>query len=230
MLGDTTEFEAAAGDGQREGSLHFLAGPHAARADDAFRRLVGEIRIGIVDAWIGVLPAVITVAHLAQANGAGHVLQLAIAIGRAGEAIERMLRDVELHHALAQALQPVGLGHHHHALGDRRGAGGWRAIAALDLDQAKPAGAEGLDHVGGAQLRDLPAELDGRAHDGGAFRHRDRHAVDGERHRLLRLGARGAEVDFVDQRHLRGPHSAASRRFGEAPKSSGKWVSALITG
>ena len=222
--------KAAPGDGQRESALHLLAGPHAARADDAFRGLVGEIGIGSVDARIGVLLAVVTVAHLAQADGAGHVLQLAVAIGRAGEAIERVLRDVELHHALAQPLQPLGLGMHHHAFGDRRGAGGRRPGAALDLDQAKPAGAEGLDHVGRAQLRDLPAELDCRAHDGGAFRHRDRHAVDGERHRLLRFGARGAEVDFVDQRHLRGPHSAASRRFGEAPKSSGKWVSALITG
>src|SRR6478736_8724640 len=119
---------------------------------------------------------------------------------------------------------------HHHAFGDWRGAGGRRSGAALDLDQAKPAGAEGLDHVGGAELRDLPAELDGHAHDGGAIRNRDRHAVDGERHRLLCFGTRGAEIDFVNQRHLRGPHSAASRRFGEAPKSSGKWVSALITG
>ena len=46
--------KAAPGNGQREGALHLLAGPHAARTDDAFRRLVGEIGIGSVDARIGV--------------------------------------------------------------------------------------------------------------------------------------------------------------------------------
>ncbi len=40
--------EAAALDGQREGALHFLAGPHAARADDAFGRIESEIRIRFV--------------------------------------------------------------------------------------------------------------------------------------------------------------------------------------
>ena len=107
--------EAASGDGQREGALHLFAGPHAARADDAFRGLIGEIGVRGVDAGIGVALAVIAVAHFAQADRARHVLQLAIAIGRAGQAVERMLGDIELHHALAQPLQPVGLGAHHHA-------------------------------------------------------------------------------------------------------------------
>ncbi len=40
--------EAAPGDRQREGALHFLAGAHAARADDAFRRIIGEVRIRLV--------------------------------------------------------------------------------------------------------------------------------------------------------------------------------------
>ena len=48
MPGETTDVEAAAGDGQREGALHLLAGAHAARADDALRRVVGEIRVGLV--------------------------------------------------------------------------------------------------------------------------------------------------------------------------------------
>ena len=50
MPGDNHRVEAAAGDGQREGALHFLAGAHAARADDAFGGIEGEIRIGVVDA------------------------------------------------------------------------------------------------------------------------------------------------------------------------------------
>jgi hypothetical protein len=40
--------EAPALDGQREGALHFLAGAHAARADDALGRIIGEIGIGLV--------------------------------------------------------------------------------------------------------------------------------------------------------------------------------------
>ena len=123
---------------------------------------------------------VIAVAHLAQPYGACHVLQLAVAVGRAGQAIERMLRDVKLHHALAQPLQPLGLGVHHHTFGDRRSAGGGRPGPTLDLDQAQPAGAEGLDHIGGAEFRDLCADLHCRAHDGRAFRHYNLDAVNGE--------------------------------------------------
>ena len=40
--------EAAPVDGQRETSLHFLTGAHASIADDAFRRVIGEIGIGFV--------------------------------------------------------------------------------------------------------------------------------------------------------------------------------------
>ena len=195
--------EAAAGDGQSECALHLFAGADAARADDAFRRLVGEIGVRGVEPGIGVAMAVIAVSHLAQAHRAGHVLQFAIAIGRAGQAVERVLGDIELHHALAEPLQSVGLGVHHHAFGDRRGAGGGRAVAALDLDQAKPAGAERVKHVGGAELGDLRAHLHRRAHDRGAFRHAQLDAVDGQRDLLLGFGGRGPVIDFLGHRHCR---------------------------
>ena len=67
------------------------------------------------------------------------------------------------------------------ALG-RRGAGGRVALAALDLDEAEAAGAEGIQHVGGAELRDLGAELHRGAHDRGAFRHADFLAEIGRAH------------------------------------------------
>src|SRR5262249_34215301 len=124
--------EAAPRDGERERPLHLLAGAHAARADDAFRRIVGEVGVRLVLAWVGVLVAVIAVADVAQADRAGHVLQLAVAVGRAGQAIERVIGNVELHDAAAQALEALGLRAHHHAGRDRRGAGGRRAGAALD--------------------------------------------------------------------------------------------------
>ena len=53
--------------------------------------------------------AVIAVAHLAQADRAGHVLQFAVAVGGAGQAVERMVGDVELHHAAAQLRQTLGV-------------------------------------------------------------------------------------------------------------------------
>jgi hypothetical protein len=46
--GRNAAVEATALDGQREGALDFLAGAHAARADDAFRRVIGEIRVALV--------------------------------------------------------------------------------------------------------------------------------------------------------------------------------------
>ena len=99
---DDMRGEAAAVDGQREGALHLLAGAHAARADDAFGGIEGEIGVGRVLLGDQMVLALIAVAHLAQADGARHVLQLAIAVGGAGQAIERMVGDVELHHAAAQ--------------------------------------------------------------------------------------------------------------------------------
>ena len=62
-----------------------------------------------------------------------------------------MVGDVELHDPAADALQAVGLGADDHAGGDRRGAGGGRPGTALDLDEAEPAGAEGLDRMSVAQ-------------------------------------------------------------------------------
>jgi hypothetical protein len=77
--GRDAAFEAATFDRQREGALHLFAGAHAARADDALRRIVGEVRVGLVlrhPAEIvravllleDVVLALISVAHVAQAD------------------------------------------------------------------------------------------------------------------------------------------------------------------
>ena len=88
--------------------------------------------------------AVIAVADFAQADLARHVLQFAVAVGGAGQAVQRMVGDVELHHAAAQLGEARGLRPHLHPVFDGRGAGGRRALAAFDLHQAQAAGAEGL--------------------------------------------------------------------------------------
>jgi hypothetical protein len=55
------------------------------------------------------------------------------------------------------------------------------ALAAVDLDQAEPARAEGLQAVGRAQLGHLDAGVDGGAHQRGALGHVTCVAVDLER-------------------------------------------------
>src|SRR3546814_3141572 len=52
----------------------------------------------------------VAVADVAQADGAGHVLQFAVAIGGTGQAVERMVGDVEFHDAATQLLQPREIG------------------------------------------------------------------------------------------------------------------------
>ena len=208
--------EAAARDRQCERALNFLAGADAARADDAFRGIIGEVRVELVlrhPVVVGaavrlgehMVLALIAIAHVAQADRAGHVLQFAIAVGGAGQAVQRMVGDVQLHHALAQLLQALGLGMDDEAVHRGRGAGGRRSGAALDLDQAEPAGAERVDHVGRAQFRDLRAGFHGRAHDRGALGHGDAVAVDGERHHRFGFRTGRAEVDFLDQGHCQSP-------------------------
>ena len=200
--------ESAALDREREGALDLFAGAHAARADDAFRRVVGEIGVAFVlgdvagiggGAFAGgevVLPG--RVAHVAQADAAGHVLEFAVAVGRAGQAVERVVGDVEFHHPAAQFAQAVGLGADRHARGDRRGAGSGRAAAALDLDRAEAAGAEGLEIVAGAELGDGDPGLGGGAHHARPGGDGDGEAIDGERHQLGRAAGGGALVGLVE--------------------------------
>src|SRR5690606_3701898 len=94
--------EAAAVDRQCECALHLLAGPDAARADDAFRRIEGEIRVRAILLACQVVGAVEAVARLPQPDAARHVLEFAIAVGGAGQAVERVVGDVEFHDVAPQ--------------------------------------------------------------------------------------------------------------------------------
>ncbi len=150
--------EAASLDRQCVRALHFLAGADTQRTDNAFGRIIGEIGIGFVlrqpaivrnCSGLGenVIVALIAITHIAQANGTRHVLQFAIAIGSAGQAIERMVGDIEFHHAFANVLQTLRLGTDNKTFHCGRRAGGRRAVATLDLNQAKSAGTECINHV-----------------------------------------------------------------------------------
>jgi len=64
----------------------------------------------------------ITVAHFAQADHAGHILQFAMAVRRARKAVERMIGNVEFHHAATHIGEFFILRRDLHACGDRRSA------------------------------------------------------------------------------------------------------------
>ncbi len=221
--------EAAAGDRQREGALHFLAGAHAARADDAFRRIVGEIGVRTrrgpdSDAWRRCSR---------NARRAGRPRQPCPEArnrrwpSRSGSrADDRRCKAPSRPCAAASA-------------GRSACAPPCRSRPASCTTPACRRGRRSRRGKAG-RSRTLPAcrsrrvseswsQLHRGAHDRRALGHRDRAAVDGQRDRLLRLGAGCAVVDLLDERHGGLLYSAACRR-GRAPKSSGKWLSALITG
>jgi len=224
--------EAAPLDRQRECALHLGTGAHAAVADDALRGVVGEIRVRLVlgqpfgvrlalVAGENVVLAVVTISHFAQTDRARHFLQLTIAVGRAGQAVERMVGDVKLHDPAPDGMQPRRRGFHGNSRRDRRRAGGGKAVAALDLDEAQAARAEGLDVVGRAELGDLDADLHRRAHDRRPLRDAYRPAVNRQGHRLFRHGGRRSVVDFLDEAHCFARIDKISRDAANAASTAG---------
>ena len=212
--------ETASADRQRKRALRFLAGAHAAIADNALAGVVVEIRVGGIDLGPGfaleVVGSIHAIAHLAQANHSGHVLQLAVAVGRTGQAIERMVGDIELHHALAQLLQLRTLGAHLHARFGRRGAGRRKALAPLDLHQTQPAGTKGLQRIRGTELGHLDTAIDSGAHQRCALGHGDLAAVDMQRDQLLGQAGRRSAIGVLQMfQHgsllRRGSRSARAR-------------------
>ena len=111
--GGNLGFEPPPVDREGEGALHLGAGTNAARAGDALGRIEREVGVRLVLGLPQVVVA-IGVAHLAQAHGASHVLQFTVAVRGAGEAVERMIGDVELHHAPSHPRHLLGLGPHRH--------------------------------------------------------------------------------------------------------------------
>ena len=145
------------------------------------------------------------ITDLLQADLSDGLVELAGMRSRFDIMAARVVGDVELHNPLADRLQAGGLRLYHHPLGYWRGAGCRRAATALDLDQADAAGAERIQHVGCAELRNLDAAIHRGAHDGSAFGHSDLMAVDGEGNLLRRFRSWSAVVDFVDEAHDEAP-------------------------
>ncbi len=174
-------------DGQRERALGFFTGANATRTDDALGRIESEIGIGCVFFGTQMVLAVIAITHFAQAHGTGHVLQFAVAIGRASEAIQRMVGNVEFHDAAPDISQFGSLRMYLEPFGNGRRTRGRVTAPAFDFHHTQPAGAERFQAIGGAKLGDIDAGLDRGAHDGSAGRHGNFSTVDGQRDLLLGL-------------------------------------------
>src|SRR5690606_31705951 len=142
---------------------------HAATAHNALGRVVAEVRVGVILFVAEEIGTVIAVAHRPHPHHTGDVLQLAVAVGRTGQAFQRMVGQVEFHHAAAQVAQLFGFGAHHHARFHRGGAGSRVAAAPVDLHQTQATGAVGLQAVAGTELGDIDPGLGGGTHHGGAF-------------------------------------------------------------
>ena len=148
--------------------MGFFASTHTAVAHNAFAGVVGEIGVGLVFLGVAVVGTgglAHAVAHIAQSCDTGHVLQLTVAVGAAGQAIQRMVGDVQLHHAFAQVLQFRCLGMHHHASFGGCGARGRETFAAIDFHQTQTARTKRLQAVGGAQLGHLNACFHSSTHE-----------------------------------------------------------------
>ena len=150
LAGHDYRVKASPFNGQRKGALHFGTGAHATRADNAFTGIKTEIRVGAIGCRIQMIFTVKTVAHFAQTHRASHILQFAVAIGWTGQAIQRMVGDIQLHNITAQFRQLAGLGGNGHAFCYRCGTGCRITTATLDLYRAQATRTKGFKVIRGA--------------------------------------------------------------------------------
>src|ERR1051326_6498674 len=114
----------------------FAADAHAAIAQNAAWTVEIDYRQPLL------LVAVLLELHVLRFRGAvaeRHVLQFALAARVTYRAIQRMVAQQDLHHALARLLYFVAVGTNHHSIGDGNGARGLQLGHLLNAHQAHPA-------------------------------------------------------------------------------------------
>ena len=164
----------------RHAQLH-LAGnfhpkAHAARALDAAVHLFhGDERPHILGNeyafFFFVARAVLAIAH-------GQVLQQTLAALVADGAIQRVVDEQKLHHALLRLDRFHALGAHHHAVNHGRGARRHRIGLLFDIHQAHAAVGRNRELLVIAEMRDEDARLLGSLDDHAALGHLNLLAVD----------------------------------------------------
>ena len=90
LAGRYLRFKTPCGDGQSKRTLNLGTGAHAATTHDALASVKTKVRVGIIFTSIEMIRTLF-VAHRAQPNHTRHVLKLAVTIGRASQAIERVV-------------------------------------------------------------------------------------------------------------------------------------------
>ncbi len=157
-------------------ALHLFAHADAAPAQDALGRVADDGGAGGVDAVVVLVAGVAAVAHAVLL---GQLLQAAVAVADAVEAVVGMVGQQQLHHRLAGADDALRVRLDLHALGHRVGAAGDEVARAGQLHHAQAAGARGEEVAHVAQRR-----------------HVDARAPQGAEDRLAGLGLDESVVDF----------------------------------
>ena len=118
--------------------------------------------------------ALVAEGRLLNAKLVGQVLQLAPAVGLAGEAVEGVPDEYHLDDGLAGGQDPGAVGRDDHPLGERGRAGGEKFGVLLGLDEADAACAAWRQCRMIAERRDVDAVGPGRLEDRGPGFRRDR--------------------------------------------------------
>src|SRR4029453_5902070 len=139
LAGRHVGFESPPLDGQRKRSLDLVARPHASRTDDAHRGVEVEVGIARVCRQLLVVLAAQSVPRLGEVEVFGHVLKLAVAIGRARHAVERVIGDIKLHHTATELRELRRFGVYLDPVRDESRARSRIPLAAPDPTQTQPA-------------------------------------------------------------------------------------------
>src|SRR4051812_46137811 len=143
------------------GGAQLLDAGDLGREADAARALDAAVHRGLdqrPELLVGHGPLVLVIAAAIEAVAHRLVLQVALAALVADRAIERMVDQQELHHAVAGLLHGRGVGDDLLLVGHRHGAARLRlGRAGLHLDKAHAAVAGDRQALVGAEARDLDA-------------------------------------------------------------------------
>ena len=148
---------------------HFLAETNAAGAMDAAAHLAHADQWPYVFHRYDALFFLVAGGRFAIADR--QILQLAFTALVANGAVQRVVNQQKLHHRLLRLDGLVRLGAHHHALGDRRGAGRHGFGRFFDIHQAHAAVGRDAQLLVVAKMGDISARLFGSMHHHTAFKH-----------------------------------------------------------
>ena len=179
--GGDLEVAGAVGGGEGGAALDLGAHLHAAAALDALGGVPHDG--GIVNAQ-GLVGGDVGQLGQQAVEPAAQLLQLAVAVAGAGQAVLLVVGQNQVQHAHLGVVHLLGVGKDLHALPHHGGAGGQQLALAGDLHHTHPA--VGLDGLVGviAQMGDIDVQHLGRLNDAGAGGHLQRHMVDGKMYRI----------------------------------------------